>query len=127
MTPATASGHSTGASKCNTLPNPQTTPARTVTSIAPASALDASQISRACQGVGGGKGISNLKSQISDLAAFGFTILLAISCLACSPVTDDSTADWPATFAERPARGSSAGPPRERDGSGAAGPLCPSF
>src|SRR5438093_5919171 len=66
MTPATASGQSTGESRCNTLPSPQTIPAETLTKTASASAPSASQISRACPEVGGGKlttrfQISNLK------------------------------------------------------------------
>src|SRR6185437_325329 len=57
MTPATASGQSTGESNPRTLPSPQTAPATTAIMTATASAVTASQITRACLDVGGGKSI----------------------------------------------------------------------
>src|SRR5690349_1255417 len=57
MTPATASGQSTGESNPRTLPSPQTAPATTAMMTATASAVTANQITRACLYEGGGKSI----------------------------------------------------------------------
>src|SRR5262245_37295200 len=55
MTPATASGQSTGVRICRTLPNPQINATARTTSTATASEVTANQMRRACLGVGGGR------------------------------------------------------------------------